>query len=192
MSFIKIEITKIPLADKDKTNSLELSKRLTQQMYLHTMEVFDREGPGWAPLKARTIKQRVKEGFGEGPILDRKRGNFGLKGGIIEAPTNTEAVVGVRAGIKYALVHQFGHIFNRTVKPGSVKLRTNKKGQLIRQKDYKNLAVFGKKKHKLTKEVSYPGGRSYQIKIPQRQYLIATEALLNKLKEIAVNFLNGK
>lgn len=192
MSFIKIETQKLPNSDSTKTNSLELSKRLTHTMHLHTMEVFDQEGPGWTPLKARTIKQRIREGFGESPILDRKRGNLGLRGGIVEAPSNTEAVVGVRAGIKYALIHQFGGVINRVVKAGSVRLRTNKKGDLLRQKDYKNLAVFGKKKHKLAKEVKYEGGKAYQVKIPQRKYLFFTDNLITKLKTVALEFLNTK
>lgn len=192
MSFIKVETKKLPVPDKGISNSLELSKRLTHAMYLNTMEVFDQEGPGWTPLKARTIKQRVREGFGEGPILDRKRGNLGLRGGIIESPSKTEAVVGVRAGIKYALVHQFGGIINRVVKAGSVRLRTNKKGDLLRQKDYKNLAVFGKKKHKLAKEVKYEGGKAFQINIPQRKYLFFNDALITKLKTVALEFLNTK
>ena len=192
MSFIKVETKKIPLADKSKTQSLELSKQLTHSMYLHTMEVFDQEGPGWTPLKAKTRKQRVAQGFGEGPILDRKRGNLGLKGGIVEAPTNTEAVVGVRKGILYALAHQLGAIINRVSKPGSVRLRTNKKGDLVRQTGYKNLAVFGKKSHKQVKEVNYAGGKSFQIKIPQRKYLYFTRELLNNLSNIAKNFFNKR
>ena len=192
MSFIRIETIKLPNTSAVIKQSSELSKRLTHAMYLNTMEVFDQEGPGWTPLKARTLKQRVREGFSEGPILDRKRGNLGLRGGIVEAPSNTEAVVSVRAGIKYALIHQFGGIINRVVKAGSVRLRTNKKGDLIRQKDYNNLAVFGKKKHKLAKEVKYPGGKAFQINIPQRKYLFFNDALITKLKTVALEFLNGK
>lgn len=192
MTFIKVEIKKLPAANKEKTQSLELSKQLTHAMYLHTMEVFNQEGPGWTPLKAKTRKQRVKQGFGEGPILDRKRGNLGLKGGIIEAPSNTEAVVGVKKGILYALIHQLGGIINRVSKPGSVYLRTDKKGNLIRQEGYKNLAVFKKKKNKLGKEVKYRGGKSYQIKIPQRKYLFFTRELLDNLSEITKNFFNSK
>lgn len=192
MTFIKVEVKKLPIQKSDTTQSLGLSRRLTHTMYLHTMEVFDQEGPGWTPLSARTRKQRVARGFDEGPILDRKRGNLGLRGGIVEAPSETEAVVGVREGIPYALAHQFGVIINRVVKAGSVRLRTNKKGELIRQKNYKNLAVFGKKSHKLTKDVSYPGGKAYQIKIPQRKYLFFNDALIEKLKTVAIEFLSSK
>jgi phage gpG-like protein len=132
------------------------------------------------------------QGFGEGPILDRKRGNLGLRGGIIEAPSNTEAVVGVRAGIKYALVHQFGHIFNRVTQPGTVWLRTNKKGDLTRQTNYPNLAVFKKKKNKLGKEVRKSFGKRYSIHIPKRKYLFFNNTLIEKLKSIAIEFLNRK
>lgn len=187
---IKLETKKIAFENK-KINGLELNKRLTQAMYLHTMEVFDKEGPGWAPLKPLTRKQRVKAGFGAGPILDRKRGNLGLIGGIVEAPTNTEAVVGVRAVIKYAAIHQFGGIIYRTVKAGSVWLRTGRKGNLIRQKGYPNLAMFKKKKNKLGKEVKFQGGKNYQIAIPQRKFLVFTDELMVKLKKITTDFIKG-
>lgn len=32
---------------------------------------FDRQGPGWKPLKPSTIRSRIREGYSPGPILDR-------------------------------------------------------------------------------------------------------------------------
>lgn len=34
---------------------------------------FAREGPGWAQLKPETIRQRIREGYAEGPILTRSQ-----------------------------------------------------------------------------------------------------------------------
>lgn len=192
MSFIKIEINKKLNTEKFAANSIELSKQLAQQMYLHVMETFDQEGPGWKPLSNKTRKQRIKQGFGESPILDRKRGNLGLKGGIIEAPTPTEAVVGVRSGIPYARIHQLGGRITRVTNPGTVRLRTNKKGELIRQSKYPKLAVFARKKHKLAKEVNKSFGKRYSIYIPKRSYLVVNNNLINRLKQTAINFLNSK
>lgn len=194
MSFIKIETHKLPLDDKQESLSLNLSKRLTKIMYLHTMEVFDQEGPGWAPLKASTKKQRLKQGFGEGPILDRKRARLGLRGGIIEAPTNTEAVVGVRAGEldDYAKIHQFGGRIIRVTKPGTVRLRTDRKGKLLRQEKKPNLTIFASKKHKLVKEIKKSFGKRFTILIPKRSYIKITRELLDKCKAVAIDFLNGK
>ena len=190
--FIGIDQKKIAFEslNRDKFLRMELSRKLTHAMLIHTEEVFDKEGPGWTPLKAKTRKQRVRQGFGEGPILDRHRGWKGLRRGIIEAPTSTKAIVGVRTGILYALIHQIGGVINRVTKPGSVWLRTTgKKGKLKRQKGYPNLAVFKKKKNKLGKEVKYEGGKQYQIVIPQRKYLFFSDDLLKKLGEIASDFL---
>lgn len=192
MSFLKIEVKEISIGANKP--SIELSRRLTHLMLRSVMQTFESEGPGWSPLKAKTIKQRLRAGFGAGPILNRKRGNLGLRGGIIEAPSETEAVVGTRAGIAYDKIHQFGGVINRVTKPGSVNLRLvkGKSGNLLRQKDYKNLAVFGKKSHKLTKTVSYAGGKSFQIKITARPFLKFTEKLVEEIKAEVKNFFEGK
>lgn len=183
---ITVEVKKISIASGDP---LQLSQQLTHAMYNDVMKTFEEEGPGWAPLRPRTKKQRLRQGFGEGPILDRKRGRLGLKGGIIEAPSKTEAVVGVRAGIPYAAIHQFGGNINRISNPGKVRLRTTKSGKLVRQENYKNLAVFGKKSHKLVREVEYKGGKAFTISIPARSYLKFTQRLLDRIEEIFKKFV---
>jgi hypothetical protein len=32
---------------------------------------FDRQGPGWSPLKPSAVRRRISEGYSAGPILDR-------------------------------------------------------------------------------------------------------------------------
>lgn len=38
----------------------------------HVSGIFDREGPGWAPLAPATLKERQALGYGSGPILQRE------------------------------------------------------------------------------------------------------------------------
>jgi len=189
---IKLEVKSISIGKNQP--SIELSKRITKRMYNHVMTTFEQEGPGWEPLRSRTKKQRLAQGFGEGPILNRKRGTGrSLIGKIIESSSETKATVGVAGQVPYAAIHQFGGTFNRISQPGRVQLRTTRSGKLERQKKYPNLAVFRKKSvHKMFKEVEYKGGKSYSIRIPARPYLKFTQELLSDIKKIAVDFFSGR
>ena len=76
-----------------------------------------------------------------------------------------QVVSSIGSNVVYARIHEFGGVIQRTVKAGSVKLRTNKQGQLfLRGK----LATFANRKHKLFKTVQFAGGKSYTITIPAR------------------------
>ncbi len=149
------------------------------------METFEQEGPGWPPLKPRTKKQRLAQGFGEGPILNRKKASgLGLRLSIIEKSTEDKAIVGVpkHADIeKYAAIHQFGGRIVRVTKPGKVRLRKNKAGR----------TVFAKKTHKRAREVNKSFGKRYTIHIPARPYLKFTAQLLQDIKKIAKDFFQS-
>lgn len=73
----------------------------------------------------------------------------------------------IGSNVKYAAIHEFGGVIQRTVKPGSVRLRTTAAGELMRQSSGR-LAVFAKKSHKRVEVVSFPGGKSYSITMPAR------------------------
>lgn len=184
----KLEIQEIKIASGKPAT--ELSSQLAQAMYDNTMQTFKEEGPGWKGLTKRTKKQRLRAGFGEAPILDRKRAmGLGLRGSIIMSSNSDEAVVGVRSGIPYARIHQLGGDITRHPFSSTVNLRTTKSGKLVRQKDYKNLAVFGKKSHKLTKSVRYTISKAFTIKIPARPYLVWSARLLDQITQIAKSFI---
>jgi len=189
MSFINVEVKKIAFSGKKADKSL--SAAIASRMMLHVEETFDKEGPGWKPLSSRTKKQRLAQGFGEGPILDRKRftENRGLRYNIHPNYDETKVVVGVDPKIKYARIHQFGGRITRVTQPGMVRLRTNRKGELLRQSKYPNLAVFGKTKHKLVKESAKSFGKRYSIYIPRRKYLFFTDKLMDDIKKLAIEFL---
>lgn len=187
---INIEVKKMKIGSSRPTS--ELTKTISKLMYDHTQDAFKNEGPGWTPLSKRTVRQRISQGFGEGPILDRKMARQGLRLGIVENNTATKAEVGPRKGILYAAIHQFGGVINRIVKPGKVSLRTDRKGKLLRNKDYKNLAIFANKKtHKLKKVIEYSGGKPFKITIPQRKYLFFSPQLVSDIKKAAVDFFKS-
>ncbi len=187
----KLEIQEIKF-DFNKP-ATELSSQLVQAMYDNTMQTFKEEGPGWTPLKPRTKKQRLRQGFGEGPILDRRRAvGLGLRGSIIMLSNAEQAVVGVRRGIPYSRIHQLGGVITRHPYSSSVRLRTTKSGKLVRQKNYKNLAVFGKKSHKLVRSVRYTVAKAFSIKIPARPYLVWSARLKDQVTQIAKSFVSGR
>lgn len=184
-----INITSKPFSFTRGKDATELSRLLTQAMMLGVMETFDNEGGTirWQELKARTIKQRLRQGFGAGPILDRKHGKLGLRGGVVEDPQPDKAVVGVKAGIPYARIHQFGGIINRSARTGKIDLRTDAKGNLLHQEGYKNLAVFAKKRHKRKTERKFTAA-AYTIRIPARPYLAFTRKMYRSLITTVIKF----
>ena len=78
----------------------------------------------------------------------------------------TTVVSSMGSNVEYAAAHEFGATIHRTVRPGSVRLRTNAKGDLLLGAT--GGAVFAKGKHKRAREVAYAGGKSYTINIPAR------------------------
>ena len=154
----------------------DLVKDISKEMYDSTMQVFAQEGPGWAPLKSKTIAQRMRLGFGAGPILDRKHGRLGLKGGIIEAYDDTKAIVGVRTGIPYARIHQFGGTINQGAR-----------SELFVRNRYTK-----KPKKGLFKKGTTPGkGLTFKARIiiiPARHYLVFADALRKSILNIAKNY----
>ncbi|TDV04683.1 HK97 gp10 family phage protein [Paraburkholderia caballeronis] len=80
----------------------------------------------------------------------------------------------VSTAVVYAPIHEYGGVIHRVSKPGVVRLRTDTKGNLLRQElngQPSHLAVFARKSHKRAREVAYEGGKSYTIKIPERSFL---------------------
>lgn len=129
--------------------------------------------PSWVPLSKATIAERTK----------RNRGSSVLKilqdRGILAASVTSEwgadyALVGAGgAASAYAGVHQFGATITRPPYSVKVRLRTDAKGNLVRQGaegKAKNLAVFAKDSHKRVRESWHEVGE-YTVNIPARPYL---------------------
>lgn len=113
---------------------------------------------------------RIQAGHLSGPTTDsslsvrtnRLRGSVRASKAVLLGD-RVESTIG--SNVKYAAIHEFGGVIQRTVKAGAVKLRTNKQGKLLMRG---NLATFAGPKHKLFKEVQFAGGKKYTITIPAR------------------------
>jgi phage gpG-like protein len=71
----------------------------------------------------------------------------------------------IGSNMVYAAIHEYGGIIERMVLAGSVRLRLDVHGNLLRNG---NLAVFAKDEHKRVLNVPYAGGKRYGINIPAR------------------------
>lgn len=92
---------------------------------------------------------------------------------ITAAVKGRKVVLGVPEGIKYARIHQKGGVIDREGRSGSVRLRTDARGNLLRQGQGRlgNLAVFARGDHKRAVERAFTHG-AYQIPMPARPYLL--------------------
>lgn len=129
--------------------------------------------PSWVPLSKATIAERLK----------RNRGSTVLKilqdRGILAASITSDfgadfAVVGAGgAASAYAGAQQFGASITRPPYSTKVRLRTDAKGNLLRQGtegSAANRAIFAKDSHKRARESWHEVGE-YTVKIPARPYL---------------------
>jgi len=125
------------------------------------------DGTPWAPLKPSYLKGKKQNkdkiltlhGYLRGPRM-----HYQLDG-------NDAVLIGSNA--KYARIHQLGGVIDRKSSLVKVRLRTNAKGQLLRQGKSgpsANLAIFAKKSAKRARESQHAVG-PYTIKIPARPFL---------------------
>lgn len=173
-----IEITLDDAALKARLNGLMQTLTHTQPMMAalaaelaaQTELSFKDEGPGWPQLKPSTVTSTVKRRGGK-----RRRGAHP----ILQVTNALARSVTTRSGadyaqvgsnLAYASIHQFGGVIKRKGKAGTVRLRTDAKGNLLRQRGHSNLATFARSSHKRYTERSYQG-KDYTIKIPARPFL---------------------
>lgn len=116
---------------------------------------------------------RIQQGHLSGPTTDS---SLSVRTNRLRSSANASAAVimgngvvsTIGSNVVYAAIHEFGGVIQRTVKAGSVKLRTNKRGDILRHGKNGKLAIFAGRQHKLFKEVKFAGGKSYVITIPAR------------------------
>ena len=97
-----------------------------------------------------------------GVVTGRLRSSLRRTNSVISGNRVTGAI---GTNVEYAGIHEFGGVIQRTTKPGKVRLRTDRHGNLLKRG---NLATFAKDKHKLAREVSYEGGKAYTVNVPAR------------------------
>lgn len=171
--------------------SLEVPLR---QAGLHLMAItgerFEQQispgGSKWEKLKDSTIARRRSK---SSAIL-QDRGT--LKNSVSSNPRIyklDENSLEFGTNLPYANVHQFGDGGRVKIPPrqidGVVKLRTNRKGELLRQKKHQNLAVFAKKTHKLYTERKFSlMTKGHNITIPARPYLGINKDDMRQIEKI--------
>lgn len=84
---------------------------------------------------------------------------------VVEGDTVTSTI---GSNVKYAGIHEFGGTIKRVLLAGSVRLATDRQGNLLRRGRNGKLAVFARKSRKSAQTVSFSGGKRYEITIPAR------------------------
>jgi hypothetical protein len=79
----------------------------------------------------------------------------------------TTVSAGMGANVKYAALHEFGGRISIPPRKGSVRLRTDKDGNLLRQASNEHLAVFARATHKRARTVDFEAD-GYEVEMPAR------------------------
>ena len=116
---------------------------------------------------------------GQGPFPPAE-GRLGEKTGRLRPSAHrTDAVISnddaagfrvtssIGSNVRYAKTHEFGADYSRTSRPGSVRLRTNAAGELLRQPGRRG-AIFAGTGHKRIRAVAYAGGKTFPVHVPER------------------------
>lgn len=143
-------------------------------------ENFAQEGrPKWQGLAPRTRKRRP-----DGMIL---QGSGRLAGSIVQTSDANAAAVGTN--VKYAAIHNFGGTINYAPRSGVTRLRTNARGELLRQGHDKRLAIFAKDGHKRVRAVRWTNPTGWSVVMPRREFLAATEGDVERMEEVVERYL---
>jgi len=129
----------------------------------------------WQDLATSTKKRREKAGSWPGKILQVS----GHLSASIRAKSSKDSVI-VRTNVKYAPIHQFGGVIQ--VHGKTVRLKTNAKGELLRQGKegiLRHLAVFAKKNRKRAIEKQ---AKDYKVTIPARPFLVVQREDLTEIR----------
>lgn len=152
-------------------NPTDLYRGIAQSLESVTEGNFAAQGrPHWAPLAKATIQERTRRNKGSSTLMILQ------DSGILAASVSSDygsdfSVIGAGgAAADYAGIQQFGGEIKRAAYSTKVRLRTDAKGNLLRQAGNRNLAVFARDSHKRARESWHEVGE-YTIKIPARPYL---------------------
>ena len=169
---LKIGIDKVDTAlqqlESVLTDPTPMMAGISVEFLSQTEQAFDREGPGWQKLRPATVRQRTKRGKWPGKIMQVSNA---LARSYLPFHNRTEA--GIGTNMVYAAAQHFGAKIQRKGKAGTVRLRTDAKGVLLRQGaegKLAKLAVFARASHKRAVDRAYQG-KDYTITLPARPVL---------------------
>lgn len=149
-----------------KTRNLSPAMRAIARLLRNTTEdAFAKQaspfGTPWAPLKKSTLKGRRKGGVGAKILRDS-----GQLAASIAATSDANSAT-LTAGKQYAAIHQFGGQIDYAPRSVLTRLRTDRKGNLLKRG---NLAIFAKNKHKLAR-TTWHESKGWSVQIPPRPFL---------------------
>lgn len=169
--FIEIQINAKPLRARLErlvqvlADPTPINAGIAVELLSQTEQRFEDEGPGWAKLRPRTIKAREKKGKWPGKILQVSNA---LARSYVSDYGRDYSQVG--SNLIYAAIHHHGGDIQREARSGTVRLRTDAKGALLRQGKNGKLAVFARRSHKRAVDRSFEA-KAYTIRIPARPAL---------------------
>lgn len=142
----------------------------------------DQGRPQWDDLAPSTKKNRARRGKWPGQIL---QDSGQLAASVQPGASATSAWVGTNKA--YAAIQQLGGEITRKPYSTTVRLRTDARGELMRQGKNGNLSIFAAKRHKrATERFRFTMGHSF--KIPARPFLKLTPADGQKIEAAGQRF----
>ncbi len=153
-----------------------------------TFEAEGRPSPWatFAPLKPATVRKKAKAGKSRMLIWSGRLAASVTSGFVI---ASRKVTLGSR--LPYARILHQGGVIQRKVREGSLRLRTDAKGNLLRQGSEgrkKNLSVFASKSHKRAVERAFTSG-AYEIHMPARPYLVLQPGEPEAFGEVFWNYV---
>ena len=142
------------------------------------------DGTAWQPLQPR-YQRRKKQN--KDKILTLR----GYLRGYIHWQADGDDAVLVGTNSKYGAIHQFGGEIEKPAYSTKVRLRTTSKGELLRNKDNKNLAVFARRTQKRARE-SWHEVPAHTVNIPARPYLGVNAVDQEQIHLRVLDWLNGR
>lgn len=161
-------IAQLERAERLLGNPTPIMQAIADTLESVTETNFEANGrPGWAPLSKATLAERKKRNKGDSAMKILQ--DVGTLAASISS-TYGQDFARIGANTEYAAIHQFGGEITKAAQSRRIRLRTDAKGNLQRQANNKNLAVFARDSHKRARESWHEVGE-HTIRIPARPYL---------------------
>lgn len=166
----------------------QLLARIGEYLQASTQHRFETQsGPDGVVWQALTPRYQRRKKANADKILTLR----GYLRGRIHWQSDGQAAVLVGTNLRYAAIHQFGGSIERAAYSIKTRLRLDGKGQLLRQKDRKNLAVFAKNKHQRARE-SWHEVKAHTIDMPARPFLGVSDEDDRNIHAITLEWLQGR
>ena len=167
------------LKEKFKPNR-SLTTKIAEEMHASVLNNFHTQGAavgGWAPLKPSTLKNKRRKNFSEAILQQR--------GDLIRSiqRSATEDTSSVHTNKVQAAALNFGAEIYHGPRTRTLSFRTDRRGDLLKQKSNPNLVVFAKKSHKQTFSYTMTQ-KSYVQKIPARPFMLLSQQYYNNITDI--------